>query len=210
MFLQKCFQSLHCPAAGGDQEQKTAGSLFFGHMGDHRIKQIGVFLLALGGKAASGSAREVFSIGVFKRSNAAPAYIVHALRPFCIKQIKRLRRQRFDDAPPVAVFHIGLHGLMAGLIIIGNLLMALFQRCFGLVIGDIKRAFAMIEQRLQRVVKQWKPMLHSLMARAIANGGVKRVFAHHRAESLHIAAPKTQNGFLIKVNFTRGRQGQFT
>ena len=145
IFLQKCFQSLHCPAAGGDQKHKTAGSLFFGHMGDHRIKQIDVFLLALGGKAASGSAREVFAIGVFKRANAAPAYIVHALRPFCIKQIKRLRRQRFDDAPPVAFFHIGLHGLMAGLIIIGNLLMALLQRCFGLVIGKIKRRTAMVE-----------------------------------------------------------------
>ena len=53
-------------------------------------------------------------------------------------------------------------------------------------------------------------MLHALMARAIANGGVERVFVHHRTESLHIAAPKTQNGFLIKVNFTSGRQGQFT
>ena len=62
---------------------------------------------------------------------------------------------------------------------------------------DIKRAFAMIEQRLQRVVKQWKPMLHSLMARAIAT---RKAGLRSSPCSPHITAP-SQNGF---------HQGNFT
>ena len=84
--------------------------------------------------------------------------------------------------------------------------MALLQGCFGLVIGDIKRRTAMVEQRFQLVMKKRQPMLHALIARAVTDGGIKRIIIHNRAESLNISAPKAQNRLFIKVNFTGGIQ----
>ena len=157
MLFQQCLEPLLRATAGGHQKQSASGLLLGNNMPRHRVKQIDILLLALGGKTATGAAIQRHPVRMLKRANAAPPVFINNLLPFIGQNIKRVRGQRLDDAPPITVFPallgIGFHRLLARLIIIGDLLMPVMQRAFGLVISDIKRCAAMVKQRFQRVMK---------------------------------------------------------
>ena len=69
--------------------------------------------------------------------------------------------------------------------------MPLGERLVRQMVEDEGRVGQIVEQRLQPVIEEGKPVLHAGKAAALADRGIERVVARGRAESLQIVAAET-------------------
>ena len=99
-----------------------------------------------------------------------------------------------------------MHRFFARGVVIADLLGAFLIGVAGLRVGEIGAIAEMIESGFELFVKQRQPMFHALIARAGADGLVKRVVIGHSPEGCGIAAPKARNSFVIQMYLTGGKQ----
>ena len=168
------------------------------HMGRQSREQTDIFLLPLRREITPdppARVRHTGTRGLRQRVKLQHAPPINGIQPSAIIQIQRLGRRGFIDRVHA---RFALHGNLARLVLILDHLPAAETRRGDLIIQRDRRLGQVIEQRLQPVMEEPKPMLGPLMFAPRAHRLVKRIVTTGRAELDAIILPEPGDGAFIK------------
>jgi len=127
---------------------------------------------------------------------------VEAFAPFGFGKIQPVGRQWLIGCAAASL----VEGLLAGLIIIGDLRQALVRGFFRERLDRDRRRFEIVEQRLQLPVKQRQPMLDPGGAAALAHRLVEHVVGARRAERRDVAGAKQPDRVRGELELRHGHE----
>ena len=122
--------------------------------------------------------------------------------PLRFAEIEPIGRQRHVERarPPLA------EGCLPRVVVILDLIQPLARRLLGERLDHHGGAGQIVEQRVEPVMEQRKPMLHAGMAPAFAHGMVEKVVGRGRAERFDIAETETPDRFGRQLEFRHRHQ----
>ena len=179
----------HDPAAGG------VGGL---HVLGHLVEQVDALRGARLGEALVAASVQIDGVGLIgggvKAGELRHGVAGEQAVPFRRFQVEALGRHGLVVG---AAAHAALPaGLAAGVVVVGDQLVPRLEGLGDLVIGRHDRLGAIVEQRLEVVVKERQPVLHADMALTGRHGLVKNIVARDIAEQLAIAAAEARDAVL--------------
>ena len=188
----------HDPAAGG------VGRL---HVLGHLVEQVDALRGARLGEALVATPEEIDGVRMIGCCVEARE-LRHGVTgeqavPFRRLQVEALGRHGLVIG---AAAHAALPaGLAAGVVVVGDQLVPRLEGLSDLMIGRHDCLGAIVEQRLEVIVKQRQPMLHADMALTGRHGLVEDVVAGDVAEQLTIAAAEARDAVLGEQHLAHGQ-----
>ncbi len=160
-------------------------------MVDRRLKDIGVFVIALWREIAPRRAAAVDdfdrALGRRERRETRRRSLGQRLRELLLRHVKLVRRQRLV----IAAGRVARENAAARFVIILDLRETLMGGGFGLGVEQQRRVIEVLEQRVEAWVEQRQPMFEALRAAALAHRFVERIAARLGAEMGDIALAET-------------------
>ena len=143
-------------------------------------------------------------LGLGERRQPQRTGMVERDREFLLIEIERVRRHglvgRCLNALPLGLRQL----LVAGLVIIDDLLAA-FARGFDChMVGDDAKTVEIVEDGFKPLVEKRQPMFHAGKAAPLGDRCIERVVTGRRAELAQIIGTKAADGFGIERNLAHG------